>query len=824
MRSHFVSFSTRRLLSVVSLLVLLLNSCSLSLLNIPGINQPATAPVAALPTGPTSTPQPSAAITFNVTLPAPLPAGEVLYLSVVDEITGLGLNSVNISMQSMDSLHYTATFPFAMNSIVEYRYLRQGKLSTLEDTSADKTVRYRMYLVTGPGEVDDVVSAWADGLFSSPYGRIFGQVVDSSNNAPIPNILIAAGGQQILTDSNGKFNLEELPVGTHNLVAYAIDGAYLTFQQGARVEEGKSTPVTLSLSRASMVNVVFTVSVPGNTIQNVPIRMAGNLYQLGDTFGDLQGGLSTVATRMPVLAPLPDGRYGITLALPVGADIRYKYTLGDGFWNAEHTSDGAFNVRQLIVPDSQSPLQVQDTIQTWQAGTSAPILFEVNVPANTPAGDIISIQFNPYGWTEPMPMWPRGDNQWVYQLYSPLNVLGTFQYRYCRNDQCGVADDLQTAQGKPGRPVSTSLTPQDLQDTVTGWNLFQPAATAALANLPVTNRQSGFWAGVEFMAGYDPTWQAWLPLAIQDIKRQYANWLVLTPSWSISRTDPLVFSPVPGADPLWADTLDTLNHARASSLSVALFPSVNLPIDTTAWWQSTPRDATWWDSWFSLYAAFAAYHADLAAKSGASALILGGDWVTPALPAGLLNGTSSGVPADAETRWETIIANVRQRFSGQVLWAVSYPGGLQSVPTFARSLDGIYLLWYAPLSGTSVDDLKAAAGQLLDKDIQPFQAAQGKPVILAAAYPSTNAVAGATLSMQALFQPGTSQSPVNLHAQADIYQALLSAVNERTWLGGFVSRGFYPPAALQDASASVHGKPAEDELGYWFGRFLGVVH
>ena len=258
MRTHFVSSSSRRLLCLVSLFVLLLNACSFSLLNIPGINPPTSAAQPVSPSGPTSTPQPSAAITFNVTLPAPLPAGEVLYLSVVDEITGLGLNPVNIAMQGMDTLHYTATTPFALNSIVKYRYMRQGKVATLEDNSADKTVRYRMYIVTGPGEVDDVVSAWSDGLFSSPYGRVTGQVVDSSNNAPIPNILIAAGGQQILTDSTGKFNLEELPVGTHNLVAYAIDGAYQTFQQGARVEAGKSTPVTLSLTRASMVNVVFT--------------------------------------------------------------------------------------------------------------------------------------------------------------------------------------------------------------------------------------------------------------------------------------------------------------------------------------------------------------------------------------------------------------------------------------------------------------------------------------------------------------------------------------------------------------------------------------
>jgi hypothetical protein len=150
---------------------------------------------------------------------------------------------------------------------------------------------------------------------------------------------------------------------------------------------------------------------------------------------------------------------------------------------------------------------------------------------------------------------------------------------------------------------------------------------------------------------------------------------------------------------------------------------------------------------------------------------------------------------------------------------------LQSIPAFTKSLDGIYLLWSAPLSGSSVNDLKAAAGQLLDKDIQPFQTAQGKPVILAAACPSADNAAVASLPAQTFLQlPGVTQAEINLQAQSDTYQALMMAVNERAWLGGFVSRGYYPPAAMQDASDSLHGKPAEDELWYWFGRFLGVVH
>lgn len=815
-----VQSSTRRLISLVSVLVLLLNGCSFSLLDIPGLYSPTeTLPISS---GETATPQPSAAVTFNTALPSPLLAGETLYLAVVDEVTGLGLNAVTYAMQGIDSLHYTVAIPFPMNSIVKYRYIRQGTIPFMEDDTYDNPVRYRLYYVTGPGIVEDVVASWSDNLYSSPSGRLTGQVLDSSNNLPIPNILIDTDGQQTLTDSNGSFVFDSLPVGTHNLVAYALDGAYQTFQQGAYVEAGLRTPVAVLMNPAQLVNVIFTISVPANTIQNAPIRLAGNLYQLGNTFGDLQGGMSSVTTRMLMLSPTQEGRFSLSLMLPAGADIRYKYTLGDGFWNAEHGMDGAFILRQLIVPASSTPIQVEDTIQTWQAGPSSPILFEVSVPPYTPVTDIVSIQFNPFGWTEPIPMWPLGNNKWVYQLYSPLNMLGDFEYRYCRNDQCGVADDVQTSAGHLGRLVSTSLVPQDLQDTVSTWTWLENSTPTAIVGLSVTARQ-GFMAGVEFLSNYNPTWQAWTPLAIQDVQGRYANLLVIDPTWTVSQTSPFVFSPIPGVDPLWADTLDSISRARASNMNVALFPQVNLPTEISAWWTSTPRDTVWWNTWFDRFTAFADYHADLAMRSNTQVLILGGDWVLPALPGGLINGSESGVPADAEARWQAIITDVRSRFNGSVYWALSYPGELQSLPNFIKNLDGVYLLWYAPLNGSSVDQIQTSVGQLLDTDIQPLQAELQKPVILAVAYPSTDNAAGASLPASTLFQPGGGGAPTNLQAQADVYQALLIAVNERAWVGGFVSRSYFPPVVLQDASASIHGKPAADILWYWYPRFLGIT-
>ncbi|MBU2611052.1 MAG: hypothetical protein KJ606_08945 [Chloroflexi bacterium] len=833
-----------RLAALASLIALLLNSCTLSLVDPSGILPPT--PSLPFPIPPTATPQPHAEVTFEVSLPSPLLPGESLVLSIVDEVTGLALNATNYPMQGKDALHYRLALPLPVNSVVKYRYLRQTTLPILEDNSADQAVRYRMVYVTGPLSVQDEIAGWSDSQFSGQTGRIFGQVVNASDGAPIPDILVAAGGLQTLTDSSGVFSLEGLLPGTHNLVAYALDGMYQTFQQGALVVADKLTPVKVTLAPAALVNVVFAVIVPSNTVPTAPIRLAGNLYQLGNTFGDLEGGLSTVATRMPVLTPLPDGRFTLSLMLPAGADIRYKYSLGDGFWNAEHRHNGEFVVRQLIVPQVNS--LVEDVVETWQAGPSAPILFEVIVPVNTPVTDVISMQFNPYGWTVPIPMWPLGNNRWVYMLFSPLNMLGSFEYRYCRNDQCGSADDLATPPGQRGRLVATSLTPQDLQDTVNGWNWLPPSAPGTLVGLQVTPRASGFWAGVEFQSHYDPSWQALMPQALQNVQALGSNWVILTPTWTYRRTAPLVFAPLPGYDPLWADTNETVSRARALNLNVALFPSANFPASADDWWSAAPRDINWWDAWFARYQAFAVYYADLATQSGAQSLILGGEWLTPALPGGrLANGVNSNAPTDADARWRNLLAEARKHYAGSIYWALPYPAGLQTAPDFIKELDGIYLLWYAPLSGSaapSVEEMQAQAGQLLDRDILLFQASlssglQQKPLVLAVAYPSVNGAAsaclpdgkGACLPWTALNQPSDNECSapdnpafsVDMKSQADIYQALLNAVNSRAWIAGFVSRGYFPPTLLQDKSASLHGKQAADILWYWYPRLLGVV-
>ncbi len=307
----------------------------------------------------------------------------------------------------------------------------------------------------------------------------------------------------------------------------------------------------------------------------------------------------------------------------------------------------------------------------------------------------------------------------------------------------------------------------------------------------------------------------------------------------------MTLNPVPGEDPLWIDSAIMVSQARALGLNVALFPTPNFPAPSDAstspstnFWLKAQRDAQWWQTWFKRYRAFAVNYADLATQTGSQTLILGGDWTAPTLPGGKLpDGNPANAPADVEAQWKSIIAEVRTHFGGKIYWALPYTkANLETPLNFLQDVDGIYLLWSTSLStnpSATKADYTNEAARILDNEVSPLVSLVNKPLILAIAYPSAEGAAsgciangtGGCLDLTALSRPNADIVSVNLNLQiqADIYEAILSAVNARPWITGFVSRGYYLPVALQDKSASVHSKPAADILWYWYPRMLGLV-
>jgi hypothetical protein len=238
--------------------------------------------------------------------------------------------------------------------------------------------------------------------------------------------------------------------------------------------------------------------------------------------------------------------------------------------------------------------------------------------------------------------------------------------------------------------------------------------------------------------------------------------------------------------------------------------------------------------WFERYETFLRHHAAIAERQGLPALVIGGEWVSPALPNGTLaDGTLSMAPSDADARWRDLINRLRQVYHGQILWALPYAQGLNDPPPFLDAVDQVYLLWSAQLTNNGSDQsaLTAEASRLLDEKVLPLQQEINKPFILGLFYPSAEgalagcvpAGEGGCYSAEVLARPAPDLPSANLElqTQALAYQAMFQAANDRDWIGGVVARGYYPPAILLDKSASIHGKPAEAVLAYWFPKWLG---
>ncbi len=823
------------LVIIVSLLMLMsLTGCELQL----------PTPSPASYTVPEETPLPEktedlAVVTFFVEIPADTPTEEPILLSILDEVTGLALNTQRHTMDKIDDTRYVLGLPLPVGTIVKYRYSRQGNILAEEHLSNGRPVRYRLYQVNAPGEVHDVVTRWNDTRFEGLTGRITGKLTDAQSGASTPGILIAAGGAQTLTNSDGQFLIEGLPPGTHNLVAYAVDGSYSTFQQGALVAAESNTPADIQLTSTTYIDVTFLLHVPEDTPPNVPLRIAGNLLQFGNTYADLSGGINTLASRMPVLSPLPDGSYGIIMPLPVGADIRYKYTLGDGLWNTERSQDGGFKIRQLIVPDT--PIVIEETIKTWNVGDKSEITFDIIVPENTSLEEGVSIQFHPYGWTEPLHMWHLGGQRWAYILYSPLDLISQLGYRYCRADQCGHADDKRTPGAfTSGQIIETSPDPLGLPDVVEEWAwLSTELPQVGVTDTTIPPRGSDFVAGFEFQTFHHPSIVPYIPNALDDMVEHGANWVNFTPSWSFTRSDPPVLEPITGQDALWPELINMVLQAKERDLNVAIRPVPRFPTAVDAWWSSAPRDFPFWVSWFDQYRAFALHFADLAARSEAQTLVLGGAWMAPALPEGkLADGTLANVPKDTDDRYEDLIEEIRERFNGTIAWALPYSEEITNPPNFLEEVDQIIVLWSAPLNddpGTDPQTLQAEAERILNEEIYAMRLiwnpiSDEKPVIISIAYPSVEGTFTGCLpdpfvdclSPEALNYPAPDLPLLGLDfvEQAKAYDAVLAAINEFDWISGAVSRGYYAPAILHDKSTSVHGKPAADVLRYWYGQFL----
>ncbi len=818
---------SRRGIPLICIGLFLLSGCV-------GLDSSAWLPAPTAVPGTGGTPRTDAQVTFTLIPPDTTPAEAQLAIEFVDIVTGAPYHSEQAGMNRLSDGRWQTKVQIPIGSLVRYRYVTTAAENAVESTVFGEPVRYRLVHVPGPMEVEDRVAAWGQAPYEGPTGRLLGGV-RTSDGAPVQEMIVSAAGLQTFTDGQGHFRLDGLPPGLHNVVVYHPEGRYRLAQQGAVIAENRTTPAAFEVRPAEPVTLTFQVTVPGNTPDGLPLRVAGSVRSLGAQFAELPGGVEISPARLPELVPVDASSYIFLTRMYAGTDLRYKYTLGDGLWNAERRLDGSFLTRQLIVPETEAT--VADTVASWGADGAGEVRFEVAPPQNTPREDHITLQLNPFTWFEPLPMVEREDGSWSYTLRGPLDFADSLDYRYCRNFECGRADSAQsTGDQAPGRPLAPGGE-QTLQDTIESWAWWEDpwiGGAAASGDLP---ERAGWQVGAEIVPRYRPSWPKYDARSMSRVAELNANTVVLTPAWTLPTDRPL---PVIEFDPRHARYQEDLAAAAAAAddqgLTVILRPEIRPDAgDLDEWWTDAPRDNIWWSVWFDEYRSFLLTQANLAERVGAARLVITGSQIAPALPDGsLADGSPSGVPLDAESRWRGLIADIRGRFSGEVAFELEIADDLTPRPGFLEAFDTVHVHWHYPLSqdpAAGEDQLTLAAAQGLEQVLLSITPTD-RPVHLSVEYLSIEGsaaacppAAGGGCRASADFDAGAVVDPeiqVDLAAQSRALQAVFVQAAERARIQGFTTRRFYPLAALQDKSASVYGKPAGDMLSFAYARLLGI--
>ncbi|MCB2179757.1 hypothetical protein KQH54_01400 [bacterium] len=778
-----------------------------------------------------------AQVIFTATSLRPLAPDETVNLVILDEVTGLPYNETHISMTVGNDGRLLANYVAPIGTVVTYRYekIAASGATIPEVTVSGTEVQIRRYVVTEPAQFIDTIAGWEDNLpDSTAVGTITGKVMTSDLGVPVADILVSAGGLQTITDGEGNFTLYPVSEGTHNLVALSMNGSYLPFQHSVAVSSGKITPVEAPLTATAWREVTFSVEVPDSTIEGAPIRLAGNLSQLGNTFIDLGGGMSGDTKEMPQLVEGKNGNFTLTLTLPVGIDIRYKYTMGDGFWNSEHGMDNTFVVHQLILPDQQENTEIDDQVYSWKTSETETIWFRVAVPEDTPQDEAISLQFFLGTWMPSLPMFKINENTWAFPLISPHNFSGELPYRYCRNTPC--TGEIQAGIEQIESPRQTLTRFEEvylINDTISNWAFLANNENILETTYTSLPKEDGFIVGLSLTPYYTPTERSYNDTLFSAGEKPY-NHVVISPAWEAqSPTGSLLFTPTLENTIRWQELTAEIQVAHTNGLTVSLFPLINFSTDPLDWWGSFPAEnEASWQNWLDQYRQIVYEYAQLAQEAGVETLVLGGAWLTPALPVED-NAATYNLPGNIESLWEETIAGVQERFSGEIAWQLTQTVA-QDPPAFLSDVDSLYLQWNLPAETyNSINELNEQIGENLDEIAEPLKTDLDKPLILILAYPSIvdyndscisspNDEGGCINTAALLLEPSVENpASADLTAQEEYYQAFLAAVDQRDWVDGVLSQGYYSVNQIHDTSASIHGKPAETIFENWATQVLG---
>ncbi|MBM4033803.1 MAG: hypothetical protein FJ291_18755 [Planctomycetes bacterium] len=258
-----------------------------------------------------------------------------------------------------------------------------------------------------------------------------------------------------------------------------------------------------------------------------------------------------------------------------------------------------------------------------------------------------------------------------------------------------------------------------------------------------------------------------------------------------------------------ASVRTVIDEVHARGMRVLLKPMVDLRNDPAHWRGDIPGS----DPWFTGpqgYGAFLNHFADIAQQEGADMLCVGTELVST---------------SPQEAQWRALIAGVRARYTGPLVYAANHGGtgsATQEKIAWWDALDYIGLDAYYPLTAKPDPTLAelqaawAARGATIENWLAALDPADRKPVLFTeVGYRSWD---GANVDPAS--QADRGDAGVDLQEQADSYQALFTTLwRQETWLvGTYWWNWEVDPNPVWEAPNwyTPQGKPAEGILRLYY--------
>jgi len=769
-------------------------------------------------------------IEFVAELLTPLDSEERLALDVVDEIRGLVNNVTRYTMQFIDSYHYHVVIALSEGSNVTYRYTKISGIDQTETNADNQQIRYRMFLVDGTTQVYDLVYSWPDEKFEGETGLLSGTVLEKGTNAPIPDVLVAVAGFHILTDNTGKFSLINVPVGSHRLVTFPIDGSFSVGQSQVSVAPDLTTSISLELDPLKAVSVQFILKTPPDKSGLAP-RIAGNYYQLGNTFKDLGNGMNLISSRLPTLRKVETDEYSVILTFHETNEIHYVYTLGDGYWNVEKGFENKEQYRKVRIPDHD--ISIVDSVETWQLEGQEPILISAEVPGNTPGSDVIMIQFGTQDWFEPLSMVNKYDNYWEFSLYSPLPTNSPLKYRICRNDQCELSNNPDSFEELVPSPINEKEITRVQIAEWPYWVSPELPSTVIAAEFP--QKDDNFITGVSLYPYSYPINPYLYKDTLTKLKSIGVNTVILPISYNVqydASSQQYIHSQEISSQ--YLDVNQIASFARENGISLILEPTIFTYQDQSGSLNlSAENFENVMKPWQDIFSEKIINYAHVANKLGLPNLIINAtDFFTPAQHFGnSAESLSVGLTESQRSNWFNMLGKIRQVYSQSITCEFD-SNDIQSISsTILDSCDALLINLNIPLDDQELEynypSLLQTITTYLDEVMLPLSNGHETPIYVEFGQPSMSFAAQKLMEDEMLHENSLNSmllsprdtyhiSDIDLERQTLFYNILLNSVISRSWISGVIARSFYPQLSLTDASYSINGKPAMDVLWYWY--------